>query len=172
MGKRNELNQSIAVAANTYQLIFGYETLKNYQLSGKQTIPVFLISLAGLLKGAAYDAKLDIFSVSQQVELGIALEKYLESNSELKKSDLLVRQGTPAKIKTRDLVASKVGLGSGTTYERAKKIVISGQASIIKAMNEKTLSIRKAFSLLSQSDFDELSSLGFSQPNSDSVLTT
>ena len=37
---------------------------------------------------------------------------------------------------TRDLAAAKAGLGSGKTYEAAKKVVITGAPELVKAMDE------------------------------------
>jgi ParB family chromosome partitioning protein len=38
--------------------------------------------------------------------------------------------------KTRDIAAAKAGLGSGKTYEAAKKVVADGAPDLVKAMDE------------------------------------
>ena len=48
---------------------------------------------------------------------------------------------------TRDLAAAKAGLGSGKTYEAAKRVVENGTTKLVEAMDAGTLSINRASQL-------------------------
>lgn len=44
--------------------------------------------------------------------------------------------------KTRDLAAAKVGLGSGKTYEAAKRVVENGIPKLVEAMGKSVMSLK------------------------------
>ena len=56
---------------------------------------------------------------------------------------LLTEQG-----QTRDIVAAKVGLGCGKTYEAAKKVVENGAPELVRAMDEGKVTISAAVHML------------------------
>ena len=51
----------------------------------------------------------------------------------------IIPEGKEEKGQTRDIVAKKVGLGSGKRYEQAKKVVESGDKDLIEKMNKTTV---------------------------------
>lgn len=53
--------------------------------------------------------------------------------------------------KSEDVVAAAVGLGSGETYRKAKKVVENADPELIKALNENQLSINGAYKKLQES---------------------
>lgn len=53
--------------------------------------------------------------------------------------------------KSEDVVAAAVGLGSGETYRKAKKVVENADLELIKALNENQLSINGAYKKLQES---------------------
>jgi ParB family chromosome partitioning protein len=76
----------------------------------------------------------------EQVQKIKALERE-KSGKKVDPGDL----GPQGRGRTRDIVAQKVGFGSGRTYERAKYVVENGPRELIDKMNKNEISIRAAF---------------------------
>lgn len=154
------------------KLIFGEKIFYLYKSHAKKTIPAWRISLADLANGN-YSSELFVknFLVSERVEIGIALEKFLGTRQGYR-SDLekIKNQAVPSKRKKimpksrqksplmnedaqvsfkkrmplRQLIAKRLGFGSHFTYQNAKKIKISGGLKLLSEVDQQKISISKA----------------------------
>lgn len=101
------------------------------------------------------------FTVSELVAIAAALEEEMgerRGNPKLKKgNDSII--GDPVRQldqnqdsglqgkrapRTTDIVANRSGLGSGKTYQQAKKVVTHGTPELCEAMDKKDMSIKNA----------------------------
>jgi ParB family chromosome partitioning protein len=78
------------------------------------------------------------FTVSERVAIAQAVaEKMPNRHGGDRKSDQAGNiSGLIEKGETKDIAAAKAGLGSGKTYEAAKKVVMEGAPELVKAMDE------------------------------------
>lgn len=155
-------------------LIFGEKAFYLYKQYKKKTIPAWRISLPDLVKGH-YSTELFVknFLISERVDIGVALEKFL-GNQQGYRTDLInvrnkvecnkrtVRKKNEKKISLlnkdaqvtqekrpplRQLIANRLGFGSHFTYQNAKKIKIYANAELIMQVEQGKISISKAAKL-------------------------
>lgn len=152
-------------------LIFGEKTFYLYKYYNKKTIPAWRVSLIELANGH-YSSELFIknFLISERVDIGIALEKFLgsrqgfrtdlailknslhPSEKDSKKTRLMNKaaQVTLQKRMTlRQLIAHRLGFGSHFTYQNAKKIKLFANVELIEKVDQRIISISKAKKLSS-----------------------
>jgi len=88
------------------------------------------------------------WSISERVAIGRALETELANrrgtNQYVTKEDVGMRPQAQTGEKTRAFAALKSGIGSDRTYRKAKDIVDRGAPELIKAVDEKKLTINEA----------------------------
>jgi ParB family chromosome partitioning protein len=86
------------------------------------------------------------FTVSERVAIAQAVaEKMPNRHGGDRKSDQAGNiSGLIEKGETKDIAAAKAGLGSGKTYEAAKKVVMEGAPELVKAMDEGKVTITVA----------------------------
>lgn len=146
------------------KLIFGEKIFYLYKYHNKKTIPAWRLSLADLANGH-YSSELFIknFLISERVDIGIALEKFLGSRQGYR-TDLLKNSADLHKKQTkklrlvnkaaqvslqkrlplRQLIANRLGFGSHFTYQNAKKIKLLANSELIKKVDQQVISISKA----------------------------
>lgn len=155
-------------------LIFGEKAFYLYKHYKKKTIPAWRISLSDLVNGY-YTAELFVknFLISERVEIGIALEKFLGNrqgyrtdlvniknkmacnkrtiSKKNEKETLLVNKAAQVaqkkRLPLRQLIANRLGFGSHFTYQNAKKIKIYANAELIMQVEQGKISISKAAKL-------------------------
>ncbi len=148
------------------KLIFGEKIFYLYKFQAKKTVPAWRISLADLANGH-YNSELFVknFLISERVDIGIALEKFLGSRqgyrtdlAKLKNSIDLRKKASKAmrlvnkaaqvslqkRMPLRQLVAERLGFGSHFTYQNAKRIKLLGNIELIEKVDQKIISISKA----------------------------
>ncbi|WP_052764132.1 ParB/RepB/Spo0J family partition protein [Microvirga massiliensis] len=142
--ERLGLLQPIGVTQDR-RLIFGERRIEAFKHLGRETIPARVLDIESILEGEFDENETrKEFTVSERVALARAIEKELEG-----------RQGRPTtktvepvpgfvKGHTRDLVAERVGLGSGKTYENAKTVVAKGAPELVAAVDEGKVAIKPA----------------------------
>lgn len=153
------------------KLIFGEKIFYLYQYHNKKTIPAWRISLADLANGH-YSSELFIknFLISERVDIGIALEKFLGSrqgyrtdlvklknlddpNKKQTKKLRLVNKAAQVSLQKRlplrQLIANRLGFGSHFTYQNAKKIRLLANIELIEKVDQQVISISKAKKLCS-----------------------
>lgn len=153
------------------RLIFGENIFCLYKYYNKKTIPAWRISLLDLANGH-YNSELFVknFLISERVDIGIALEKFLGSRqgyrtdlAKLKKSvDIckktyqetrLVNKAAQVSVQKRmplrQLIANRLGFGSHFTYQNAKKIKLFANSELIDKVDQHIFSISKAKKLYS-----------------------
>lgn len=147
--KKHGLLQPIVVTKD-YTLIAGERRLKATKLLKETEIEVIVRDIKEheqqLLCEIAENEERKEFTIEERVKFGKELEqveklKAKEREIKGKKTDPMDHgpQGT-----TRDIVAKKIGIGSGRTYSRAKEVVDSGNKDLIDKMNKGKVSIRNA----------------------------
>ena len=152
-------------------LIFGEKTFYLYKLYFKKTIPAWRVSLIELANGH-YSSELFTknFLISERVDIGIALEKFLgsrqgfrtdlaslknslhPSEKRSKKTRLMNKAAQVTlqkKMTLRQLIAHRLGFGSHFTYQNAKKIKLFANAELIEKVDQRIISISKAKKLSS-----------------------
>lgn len=134
------LLQPIVVDEN-YKLIAGECRLRAFKELGIEKIPATVINLdEPVLAESAENEDRSDFTVSEKVEMGkrreAALGRRLGINQHTKEGG--VNCAHP-EGKTRDIVAKEVGFSSGTTYERAKKVVDEGAPELVEAVNQERI---------------------------------
>lgn len=147
------------------RLIFGENIYCLYKYYNKKTIPAWRISLLDLANGH-YNSELFVknFLISERVDIGIALEKFLGSRqgyrtdlAKLKDSNLdknsykkirLVNKAAQVSLQKRmplrQLIANRLGFGSHFTYQNAKKIKLFANTDLIEKVDQHIFSISKA----------------------------
>ncbi len=142
--ERLGLLQPIGVTPDL-ELIFGERRIEAFKTLGRDAIPARILDINSLLEGE-YDeneTRKD-FTVSEKVALARAIEKELEGRQG-RPSDKKVQPVSPLpQGKTRDLVAERVGLGSGVTYENAKTVVEQGVPELVDAVDAGEVGIKPA----------------------------
>jgi hypothetical protein len=93
------------------------------------------------------------FTVSERVAIAQAVAEKLEGRqlANLKQNRPGNISGSVENGETRDLAAAKAGLGSGKTYEAAKKVVMDGAPELVKALDDGKVSILAAGHILAHS---------------------
>jgi hypothetical protein len=141
--KRLGLFQPIAVTPNL-ELIFGARRIAAFKHLGRQTILARTLDIRSILEGE-YDeneTRKD-FTISEKVALARAIEKELKGrNRRPPKSPEPVPD--LQKGETRDLVAERVGLGTGRTYDHAKAVVDNGTPELVAAVDAGEVAIKPA----------------------------
>lgn len=142
-----------------YTLIFGVNAVHRYQRKNKKTIPCWKLSLEKLAEGEYLTEYLTkSFLISELAAIGIAVEDFLGDRrgqrtdlvkQPLKDDAKQLRENFPQVnikqgIKTRDFVATLLGFNNSKTYEHAKKVLLSGEFTLIEQMDQKKLAISRA----------------------------
>jgi ParB family transcriptional regulator, chromosome partitioning protein len=96
------------------------------------------------------------FTPSERLEFGRQLEqverlKAEEREKAGKKIDPLI-PGSEGKGNSRDIIAKKVGLGSGGTYQRLKTVVDSGNKELIEKVDKKEIGIKTAYDIIKKKE--------------------
>jgi len=125
-------------------LIDGERRIRAMREMGWEEIPVRIVEVPSLLI-AENDANemAKQWTVSERVAIARAIEEELAGrvgNPNFNSGNIsLIAQG-----QSRDIAADKSGLGSGKTYEAAKRVVDSGTEEVIEAMDSGEVSINLA----------------------------
>lgn len=144
--------QPIGIDSN-YNLIFGARRIKACELLGQDKVNGRIIHLKDIIKGeyAENEVRKD-FTISECVAIGEAIEKELGERRGKPTKDIPVNLPEFKGKDTRELAAKKAGLGSGKTYESAKKTINNGSPELIEKLNNKEISISAAAKI---SDLDK-----------------
>ena len=78
------------------------------------------------------------FTISERVAIAMALVPKYEGRqlANLKQNRVGNISHSAEEGRSTDIVAAKVGLGSGKTYEAAQRVVMEGAPELVKAMDE------------------------------------
>lgn len=134
-----------------YQLIAGERRLKAIQLLGWETVKVNMMTVedeAALLEReiAENEVRKD-FTFSERMRYAAKLKPVYQDIAQQN-----IMNGTPVARETGgrvdQIVAEKVGLGSGTRLWKAEKIIESAPEEMIKQLDEGQLSINAAYQRL------------------------
>ena len=142
------LLQSIGVTEDN-RLIFGERRVLAFKLLGRETIPARVIDVKSIMRAEIdeNEARKD-FTVSERVEIGLAIEAELAKRNGVRRDRLPVENFPQVDCvpegKTRDLAAEKAGFGNGKTYEQAKKVIDEAPEPVVEAMDVGLISINLA----------------------------
>ena len=135
---------------NIFTLIEGGLTrrLAAVKKLGLNTIEAKVIDCDALIAEHDENEMRKSFTVSERVAIAQAVAEKLGPRQG-KRTDLATSENIflSDKGQTRDLAAAKAGLGSGMTYEAAKKVVETGAPELVTAMDEGKVKWRKTYSL-------------------------
>ena len=137
-------------------LVFGERRLLACRdILGWDRLPAVIVHVTSMVAGeyAENEVRKD-FTKMERVAIGETMEAEIgerRGNPDLKPDEPIVDncpQLEPGQ-KTRDIVAKKVGFGSGKEYERAKKVASKGSAELNAAVDSGEVAISKAAELTS-----------------------
>lgn len=141
------------------KLICGARRLAAVKTLGHESIAVRVIDCDALLAEHDENEIREPFKASERVAIADAIaERLVGRNHRPDKCgniSTVIEEG-----KTRDLAAAKAGLGSGKTYEAAKRVVEMGTAKLVEAMDAGMVSISRA-SHLAKLPADEQATIDF-----------
>lgn len=144
--KSNGLIQPIVVSKD-FALLCGERRLRACKSLGMKEIDVVMKDASdahqALVLEISENESRKPFTVTERLAYAAKLLPVAKEEARERQSG--ERSGRERKGKVRDIVAKDVGLGSGTTYERAKAVSESGQSDLIQAMDDGELSIRAAY---------------------------
>ena len=150
------LLQPIGVSQDNV-LIFGERRILAIKSLGWEYIPAITFSFDDILSGeyAENEIRKD-FTISERLAIGKAMEEELTKRHGGDRKSEDFQEGKISTLnetgKSRDLVAERVGMGSGKTYESAKKVLDSGIPELVELMDKKEVSIHSASKI---ADFPE-----------------
>lgn len=140
------------------ELVFGERRIRAVRdILKKRTILARIVDVSSIIAGeyAENEVRKD-FTPSERVAIAKAIERQI-GNRRGQRTDKervqKIAQVDPGQ-KTRDRAAEKAGFGNHETYRQAAKVVESGTATLIQAMDEGRVSISAA-SILADADPDE-----------------
>lgn len=155
--KLNGLINPPVVTPNTYELIAGERRLRAMKLLGYKQIEVRPMSV----KDAEHQLNLEIsenetrkdFSKKERIDYARRLERIEKVKSEERRNLTLKQNNTdkenfPLRGKegeTRDIVASKLGIGSGKQYEKEKYIVDNAPPALLSQWDNGDISTHAAY---------------------------
>ncbi len=144
----NGLLQPIGITPDL-QLVFGGRRLKACQSLGLTEIDTKVIDCDALIAEQDENTVRKAFCISEQVAIADAIAaKLADRRGGDRKSDQAGNiSGLIDKGETRDIAAAKAGLGSGKTYEAAKKVIQTGSPALVSALDEGKLTINSASKL-------------------------
>ena len=141
-----------------FHLIFGARRLEAcMDILGWKEIPAVILRLDSVLAGEYAENEFrKQFTTSERKAIAEAIEEELSARE---------RRGRPSKSpapagnkergETADIAAKKAGLGSAETYQRAKTVVEKGTPDLVKAMDDKRVSIKAAAAIATQPKDDQ-----------------
>ena len=160
MGNLEELSEDIKknglinppVVTPDYELIAGERRLQAMKNLGYKQVEVRVMTV----ENAEHKLNLEInenenrkdFNKAERIEYARQLERIERVKAkEREKAGVAIdpRENFP-QGRTRDLVAEKLGIGSGKQYEKEKYIADNADGEILKAWNEEKISTHKAYS--------------------------
>lgn len=167
---KNGLISPIAITP-TFELIAGERRLEAYKFLGRYKI------MANMMAVKDYQQMLEMeiaeneqrkqFTPAERVKYGLELEK-VEAMKARERQEVGINQYTESEEKrvkenfpeaskgqTRDIVAQKVGLGSGRNYEKSKEIVEKAPEPVKEAWNKGEISTHKAHTITRMPGTDE-----------------
>lgn len=126
-------------------LIFGERRLRAFRFLERQTIAAQVIDIPSILAGEdAENGQRKDWSLSERVAIGRALEQEIGE----RRGGSQNRHVPGLLPETGQLAAVKSGLGSDRTYRKAKDVVDRGAPEIIKAVDEKRMTINEAAQII------------------------
>jgi N6-adenosine-specific RNA methylase IME4 len=152
------LLQAIGISEDN-ELIWGQRRLEAARINGWKTIRARVVNLDKLACEYSENTYREPFQPSEAVAIGAAMEAIESANAKERQVATIPEKGRKGfnvvencphtdKGKTRDKVGKAVGL-SGKNYEKAKKVVATGNQEIIEEM-DKTGNVDKAFKLVNR----------------------
>ena len=154
--KENGLINPPVVTPDTYELIAGERRLKAMKLLGYSQIEVRPMSV----KDAEHQLNLEIsenetrkdFSKKERIDYARRLERIENVKSEERRKSTLKQNLTDVENlpprengKTRDIVASKLGIGSGKQYEKEKYIADNANPTLLSDWDKGDISTHAAY---------------------------
>ena len=164
--KENGLINPPVVTPDTYELIAGERRLKAMKLLGYRQIEVRPMSV----KDAEHQLNLEIsenetrkdFSKKERIDYARRLERIEKVKAEKRRRENLINQTVEAenfpyreKGETRDIVAQKLGIGSGKQYEKEKFIADNANHTLLSQWDKGDISTHAAYVKLKK-EKDEL----------------
>lgn len=149
--EKNGLINPVTITPN-YELISGERRIRAYQYLGRRSIPV------RIMKVEDYEHQLNLeiaenemrknFSKIERLKFARELEQ-IESikAEERQKAGVSLTENFPegSEGETRNIVAKKLGIGSGKQYEKEKYIADNADEKTLKAWDEGDISTHKAY---------------------------
>jgi DNA modification methylase len=154
--RQEGLLQPIGVT-DRLELVFGERRLLAYRdILKKKTILARVVDVSSLLAGEYHENEIrKDFTPSERVAIARAIERQV-GNRQGQRTDQLrgkIPEVAPGK-RTREAAAEKAGFGNDKTYRQAARVVESGTARLIQAMDGGRVSISAA-ALLADADAEE-----------------
>jgi ParB-like chromosome segregation protein Spo0J len=154
------LLQPIGITENK-ELVFGARRIAAYGLLGRTEIECRVVNVTSIIEGEYAENEIrKNHTRSEQVAILAAIEEKigkrqgqrsdLDEKEKLVRRDEQLQEPVPEVTKgqqTRDFLAQKAGLGSGKTYQQAKKVVEEGTPELVAAMDTGQISVRNAAAL-------------------------
>ena len=130
---------------NDNQLITCECRIRASAISKQKKIFVHRIDLMRLInKKISITALLDMLPISEQVAIGLAIEKALGKRQGKRSPLPVIYPEVEQGLETREIAAKNTGFGSEFIYRQAKFVVKNGIPDLIKSMDQKVLRISKA----------------------------
>ncbi|EOO39013.1 ParB-like partition protein [Bacillus cereus VD133] len=145
------------VVTPEHELIAGERRLRACQYLNYQQIEVRVMSVRD------YEHKLKIeigenehrkeFTFSERMAWARELERVESAKAKERQGERTdIQENFPeGRVQTRDIVAEKIGIGSGKQYEKAKFITENADSSTIAKLDNEEISIHKAYTELKES---------------------
>src|SRR6516225_7787676 len=154
--RQEGLLQPIGVT-DRLELVFGERRIRAVRdILKKKTILARIVDVSSILAGEYHENEIrKDFTPSERVAIARAIERQV-GNRQGQRTDQLrgkIPEVAPGK-RTREAAAEKAGFGNDKTYRQAAKVVESGTARLIQAMDGGRVSISAA-ALLAYADPDE-----------------
>lgn len=157
MGNLEELSEDIKknglinppVVTPDYELIAGERRLQAMKELGYKQVEVRVMTV----ENAEHKLNLEInenenrkdFNKAERIEYARQLERIERVKAKERMGQGVENFPQHEEGKTRDLVAEKLGIGSGKQYEKEKYIADNADDEILKAWNEEKISTHKAY---------------------------
>jgi len=132
-------------------------------------IPCVMLRLDSVLAGEYAENEFrKQFTASERAAIGSAIEDELGHRKPGPKPSAIAEQ--LPKGNSIDLAAKRAGFTSAETFERARTVVDKGTPDLVKAMDEKKVSISAAAAIAAQPKQEQTRILAMEKPDRDEVL--
>lgn len=145
--QKQGLLQSIGVNEKN-ELIFGLRRIEAVKLLGWENIDAKVVNVTSLIEGEITENEVrKDFSLDEKVAIGKMIEQQLgeRRGGDRKSNNFQNQSANIGTLKTRDIVAQKIGFGSHGNYEKAKIISEKANDEIKDKLNKNNISISQAY---------------------------